>query len=147
MSAEQNSEKSKSSNAREGSYVGYLQLLPQADILAELDSLEEIMAEDCRVSAFGLDANRCFELAIVEWTQRQLNHVAHSTSSGADLYIEQLQQVCELRDTLKGVSLKHLEKSIRFTVGVLDSESDPSLSPIQNLLSELVRRAREGEKL
>ncbi|GAA6159156.1 hypothetical protein NBRC116589_13300 [Ruegeria sp. HU-ET01832] len=145
MSVEQNSGKPQASSTREELYLQYLQLLPRVDILAELDSLEEFTVKDQSVFAFGLEANRCFKIAIAEWSHRQLNHVAYSAGSGADLYFMQLQQLDELRDVAEGMDLKHLERSIRYVVKQLDTESDPSLSAIQNLLSELVRRARRGE--
>lgn len=122
-------------------FEDFLRKLPLPDLQTELENLDEPLDEG-RNPPFGLPRCTRSDLAFRSILRRLLEDPINNTRKYNAAKAPILPEIRLLRLAASHIALHELEHRIRSYIARLEDWDDPDVSPMQNLVSELVFRAK-----
>ncbi|MEP2656377.1 MAG: hypothetical protein ABJH07_11580 [Sedimentitalea sp.] len=124
-----------------GHYERFLNLLPLPDLRTELEHLDE-QRDEGTAPPFGLQREIRSNLAFRRILCRKIVVPLNSSAEDNAKKGQVLKEIQLLRFAAKLFDLQELELRIRLCTAKLEKFSDPDVSALQNLISELDSRAK-----
>ncbi|MTI03699.1 hypothetical protein [Roseibium sp. RKSG952] len=149
MEAELNTNTSETPCPLEVTYVDYLNLLPNLDLTRELLDLYRACNRDAEMLPFGLSQDIRKGLALEVYMYRAVKRREIEDEKEMCNQSEMKTIIATIRDVASCLPLEELAYCLRLHFYLKEKEPDSDLSVVQNMLSELVLRAKisEGEAL
>ncbi len=124
-----------------GHYESFLNLLPLPDLRVELEDLDE-QRDEGSLPPFSVHRTIRSDLAFRCILRRQIEEPSNSSAEANATKGAMLPEVQLLRAVATLLDLQELEYRIRSRAAKLEKLNDPDVSALQNLISELVSRAK-----